>query len=500
MQKRFVAICFRHLTTDWFTRRRPALRHLPFVLSAAVHGRMLVTAANALAQAEGIAPGMPVADARAILPGLEVLDDQAGLSARLLKSFARWFIRYTPIAAMDPPDGILLDSTGCAHLWGGDKAYITVIIKRLGAFGYDAGAAMADTIGAAWAMARFAGEPSVIESGKHLQALLALPPEALRIETGMAEQLQKLGLRRTGDLMGIHRPALRRRFGQQLLQRLDQALGREEELIVPVQQAATYRERLPCLEPIVTATGIEIALQRLLETLCGRLQQEQKGLRSALFTCYRVDGKTVETGIGTNRPSHRTAHLFKLFEPKLSAIEPALGVELFELEAPVVEGLSPLQEKLWEGSGGMEDNRLAELMDRLTCRLGAHTIHRYMPCEHHWPERSLRLATSLYEKPLSPWRTDRPRPLRLLSKPELIEVAAPVPDYPPMLFRYKGRLHQINKADGPERIEREWWLEEGEYRDYYQVEDAEGRRYWIFRAGDYAEKKSIQWFLCGFFA
>jgi protein ImuB len=500
MQKRFVAIWFRHLTTDWFARRRPALRRLPFVLSAPEHGRILVTAANALAQAEGIVAGMPVADARAILPGLELLDDPAGLSARLLQGFARWFIRYTPIAAMDPPDGLLLDVTGCAHLWGGEKAYLTVITNRLNALGYDAATAMADTIGAAWALARFAGGLSVSESGQHPKALLSLPPEALRMETGAAERLQKLGLRRIGDLMGMPRPALRRRFGQQLLQRLDQALGREEELIVPVQQAATYRERLPCLEPIATAAGIAIALQRLLETLCLRLQQEQKGLRSALFKCYRVDGKTVEASIGTNRPSHRTGHLFKLFETRLSSIEPALGIELFELEAPVVEALSPLQEKLWEGSSGMEDNRLAELVDRLAGRLGAHTIHRYIPCEHHWPERSFRQAASLDEKALSPWRTDRPRPLQLLSKPEPVEAAAPVPDYPPMLFRYKGKVHQIKKADGPERIEREWWLEEGEYRDYYQVEDQEGQRYWVFRTGDYAENKSVQWFLSGFFA
>jgi protein ImuB len=500
MQKRFVSIWFHHLTTDWFIRRQPALQQVPFILCAPSHGRIIVTAANAMVQKMGIDTGMVLADARAIIPGLEVLDDKPGLSSKLLKGLAQWFIRYTPFTSIDPPNGIILEVTGCSHLWGGDRAYLTEIITRLKTTGYGARAAMADTIGCAWAVARFADRSSIINSGQHTEALLSLPPASLRLEPDIIERLQKLGLRQINDFIGMPRSALRRRFGQHLILRLDQALGQKEELIVPEQPVEPYQERLSCLEPIVTAPGIEIALQRLLETLCSRLQKEQKGLRIASFKGYRIDGKVEEVSIGTNRPSHNITHLFKLFEIKLSTIEPALGIELFVLEAPKVEDLSPLQQKLWEGTGGLEDNRLSELIDRLAGKMGADTIHRYLPDEHHWPDRSMKPASSLDERSTTTWRVDRPRPLQLLSKPEPIEVAAPIPDYPPMLFRYKSKVHNIKKADGPERIEREWWLEEGEHRDYYCVEDEDGHRYWVFRSGHYSEETMYQWFIAGFFA
>ncbi|MFI5132163.1 MAG: DNA polymerase Y family protein, partial [Chitinophagales bacterium] len=248
-----------------------------------------------------------------------------------------------------------------------------------------------------------------------------------------------------------------------------------------------------------TATGIEIALQRLLETMCHRLQQEQKGLRRALFKSYCIDGRIETLEIGTNRPTHNVSHIFKLFEIKISSIEPGLGIELFVLDAPTVEDVKHLQEKLWETTGGLDDIGLSELLDRLAGKLGANQIHRYVPDEHYWPERSIRLASSLNEKAITEWKVDRPRPVQLLSKPELIYVTAPIPDYPPMNFRYKGKLHKIIKADGPERIEQEWWIEEGKHRDYYCVEDEEGRRYWLFRSGHYSDK-SYQWFIHGFFA
>ena len=499
MQKRFVSIWFRHLTTDWCSGRQPALKQVPFVLTAPERGRMTITAVNALAQAQGIHTGMVVADARAIIPSLQVLDDKPMLAQRLLKKFAEWCIRFTPVVSADEPDGLLLDATGCAHLWGGENNYLDEIIKRISTLGYDVRAAMADTIGAAWAVARFRTDVAIVENGRHTAALLPLPPAALRLPMEILERLQKLGLRQIKNVISIPRPALRRRFGQMLLQRTDQAFGCEAETIEPVIPIQPYHERLPCLEPIVTATGIEIALKRLLDTLCSRLSSEHKGVRTAVFKGYRVDGKIEQVEIGTNRGSHHAAHLFKLFEIKLPTIEPALGIELFTLEAPKVEDVSPIQEKLWEGSCGLDDNGLAELLDRLTNKIGTNSIHRYLPDEHYWPERSVKQATALNEKPATAWRTDKPRPVQLLARPEPIQVAAPIPDYPPMLFRYKGKVHNIKKADGPERIEQEWWLQEGQHRDYYYVEDEDGQRYWLFRLGHYQDKMS-QWFIHGFFA
>jgi protein ImuB len=500
MQKRFISIWFRYLKTDWWIRRRPMLHDKPFVLASPDHGRMVITAANGLAQKEGIDIGMVVADARALIPSLEVLDDQPETLARLLNGLAEWCIRYTPAVAIDPPDGLLLDVTGCAHLWGGEKSYIREIRKRFKHFGYDINMALTDAIGAAWAIARFSPNDRIIENGQQHMALLSLPPASLRIEASATERLEKLGLSQISQLISMPRSALRRRFGAQILQRLDQALGYEEERINPVQPIEPYQERLPCLESIVTATGIEIALQRLLDALCHRLQQEQKGLRTAVFKGYRMDGKIEKIEIGTNRPCCNSKHLFKLFELKIESIEPASGIEIFTLEASKVEDLSTVQEQLWGNKMDLDNVELSELLDRIGGKIGAHNIHRYVPAEHYWPERSFKEASSLNETIQTAWKVDRRRPLQLLSRPERIEVTAPIPDYPPMLFRYAGKLHKIMKADGPERIEAEWWLHDGQHRDYYCVEDEDGYRYWLFRSGHYDAAKSYQWFIHGFFA
>jgi protein ImuB len=359
---------------------------------------------------------------------------------------------------------------------------------------------MADTIGAAWAISRFEKNLNIIESGQQTAALLSLPCAALRLEFETLERLEKLGLRQIKDLISMPRSALRRRFGEYFLERLDHALGSEEEIMQPVQPVEPYQEWLPSLEPIVSATGIEIALQRLLDALCHRLNQEEKGLRVALFKCYRVDGKIEKVDIGTNHPSCNSKHLFKLFENKIGSIEPALGIELFILEATKVEDASPVQEKLWDNDARLDDIRLSELLDRLAGKIGADKIHRYVPDEHYWPERSFKPASSINEKLQTTWKVDRPRPLQLLSIPEQIDVTALVPDYPPMNFRYKGKLHKMIKADGPERIEQEWWLQDGQHRDYYCVEDEEGCRYWLFRSGHYDAERTYKWFVHGFFA
>ena len=362
----------------------------------------------------------------------------------------------------------------------------------------------------------------IIEPGQQSTALLNLPAAALRLDDETVERLNKLGLRQVKDFIGMQRSALRRRFGGRkseirsrksdlrpqtsdprsdvnIITRINQALGLEEEFIQPVHPPSPYQERLPCLEPIATATGIEIALQRLLAALCKRLKQEGKGIRNVVLKCYRVDGKIETIEIGTIRASHHAEHLFRLFELKISSIEPALGIELFLLEATKVEDHVSLQSAIWNhGLRGLEDERISELLDRLSNKIGASSIRRYLPAEHYWPERSVKPALSLDEEATTTWKVERPRPLQLLSRPEPVEVMAPIPDYPPMNFRYKGKLHTITKADGPERIEQEWWTQEGQHRDYYYVEDEDGCRYWLFRLGHY-DDRSYKWFVHGWF-
>lgn len=500
MGRRYASIWFRYLKTDWFAHREPRLQTIPFVLATPVHGRMVITAANILAQKEGIHEGMVVADARAIISSLEVINDIEDLAEKLLTRIAKWSIRFTPVVSIDFPNGLIMDITGCAHLWNGEISYLDNIKTRFKKLGFYTRISIADTIGAAWAIARFGNEKTIIESGQQKNAILKLPPSSLRIEPETTERLHKLGLNQVNQFINLPRHALLRRFGQSFLSRIDQSIGFEEEFIQPVEPVTIYQERLPCLEAIVTATGIEIALRQLLEILCDRLRKEEKGIRSCIFKGFRVDGKIEKIEIGTNYPSSQVKHLFKLFEIKISTIEPALGIELFILEAPKVESISSYQEKLWENNQGMDERGLSELMDRLAGKIGADKINRYLPAEHYWPERSIQPAISLRDKPTSNWKLDRPRPLQLLPRPEPIEVTAPIPDYPPMLFRHKGKLHKISRADGPERIEQEWWIQEGEHRDYYHVEDEEGHRYWLFRSGHYTGQRTQQWFLHGFFA
>jgi len=500
MAKRFVSVWFRHLSTDWFNIRQPALGEVPFVLSTATHGRMIVTAANTLAQARGAYAGMVVADARALVPSLNVMEDIPGLPGKLLNRIAEWCIRFSPIVAVDLPDGIIIDASGCTHLWGGEEAYLDAIVNRLKVRGYHVRAAMADTIGAAWAVARYGRDKMLIETFHQSDALMLLPPEALRLDSDTVELFYKLGLRHIKDFMGMPRSALRRRFGQEVIKKMNLAIGLDEEIICPVQPVEQYQERLPSLDPIITASGVEAAFRRLLEMLCESLKGEQKGIRLACIKGYRTDGKIEKIEIGTSHPTVNSEHLYKLFEIKLSSFEPGPGIELFVLEANKVEDNQPAQEKIWGGKDQLAQIRLAELIDRLSGKMGAPSIHRYLPAEHFWPERSIELAETLNQPSSSSWKTDKPRPLQLLSVPEIIEVTAPIPDYPPMLFRHKGKLHKVVKADGPERIEQEWWLQEGEHRDYYCVEDEEGNRYWLFRSGHYKGTKTYQWFVHGFFA
>jgi len=498
MQKRFMAIWFRHLLTDGLALRQPVLKEVPFVLVMPVKNRVVITASNPLAEQQGAFTGMAAADARAAVPELLAIDDMPGKAAKLLRLLGLWCIRYTPIISVDLPDGLILDISGCAYLWGGERAYLKEIVLKLRNAGFDARAAIADTPGAAWAVSRFALVSPIVAVGGQAGVLSALPPVALRLNTEILEKLQKLGFRTIGPLLSMQASVLRRRFGKELLIRLDQVLEKVDEVLIPLIPPVPYVERLPCLEPIRTAPGIEIAIEKLLAALCLRLQAEDKGLRKAVLKCHRIDGRKVQASISTTKGSHSISHLMRLFQLQISKIEPALGIDLFVLEAPRVEDMETVQEQIWSVDRGLADTTLAELLDRVAGKVGADAIRRYLPAEHYWPERSVKIAASLGEQPETAWPVQM-RPMRLLTAPEPIEVMALVPDNPPKTFTYKGKRHVIAKADGPERIGREWWHDSGEHRDYYVVEDTEGQRYWVFRSGHY-DGGDARWYLHGYLA
>lgn len=494
--RRYLSLWFRHLITDSYIRRQPAAKDEPFVFASREKNRDIVTFVSPAADAGGIRPGMVLSDARLLLPGLSVVPGEPD-PGQLLERIALRCIRYSPIVAVDPPDGLFLEITGCTHLWGGEANYYKEITGRMQAGGYDVRAAIADTPGAAWAFARHLYRPPIVPPGKDATFLPQLPPTALRLSTPVLDRLRSLGMSRIRHILDQPRTTLTPRFGKELLQRLDQALGNSEEALLPVVLPMDYRDRLPCLEPVVTAGGIEYALSRLLEMLCHRLQLEGRGLRTALFRCHRVDGRIIERTVSTTRATTRVSHLLKLYETKLTDIEPDLGIELFELEAAITEESEPDQEGLWSGPGTTE---LSELLDRIAVRTGEDRLARYFPAEHYWPERSYR-RMAVGQHGADPQWPAEPRPLFLYNPPEPITVTAPIPDYPPMNFRHRGTLYKVKAANGPTRIENEWWIDNDRPRDYYTVEDETGARYWIFRSGHYSDDaEPVQWFIHGLFA
>src|SRR5690606_18243815 len=310
----------------------------PFVLCTAEHGKMMIKAVSLQARSEGIKAGDVLASARAIIPDLVYFQDDPVSVQKLLSALAEWCLRFTPTVAVDAPDGLLLDISGCTHLRRGERSYIKSLHHKHLTGGYEAQIVIADTIESAWALARYGTSiSSIAVPKKHIEMLSLLPPTALRIEVSTVQRMQKLGFKNIGMFMNMPHNILRRRFGNHLLQRLNQALGNYPETLSPIQPIAPYQERLPCLEPICTATGIAIALRTLLEQLCFRLQKEGKGLRNGVLKGYRIDGNIQQIQIGTNKASYNITHLFQLFELKISTIEPALGIELFVLEAITVE-------------------------------------------------------------------------------------------------------------------------------------------------------------------
>jgi protein ImuB len=476
-------------------------------------GRLSLAAVDAAAEAVGLAPGMPLADGRALAPGLKTAELRPAEDARALAELTEWCGRYTPWSAVDPAGaglgggpasgaGILLDVTGCAGLFGGDAALLADLMTRLGRLGFAARAALADTIGAAWAVARFATDARkpwrVVPPGGARRALAALPPAALRLPPAAGELLERLGLRRIDALAGLPPKTLESRFGPALARRLRQALGTVPEVLSPLVPVPPLLACQVLAEPIVTIEALAYGLDVLAAKLCRRLEAGQRGARRLELTVYRVDGSLRRLALGTSRPSRDPDHLKQLFTGQLARIDPGFGIEVMTLSAPASERLTALQLVLGPaGAGRRGGGGLAGLVDRLEARLGAGRVVRQDPVESRLPERAVRRVPALAPGGPVPWRRGRPRPLRLFTHPEVVEAVALLPDHPPAHFRWRRVQHKVVRAEGPERIVPEWWLDDESRagalaRDYFRVEDEVGRRYWLYRAGG-------RWFIHGLF-
>lgn len=473
-----------------------------------VRGLRRLAAVCPRAEAEGLSPGQALTEARAICPALEVVDDDPEADHAALASLAAWCERYTPLATPDPQDGIFLDITGCAHLFAhGEEALAADLSSRLERNALPCRIAIAGTPGAAWALARSAtarGTCTILPPGQEKEALSVLPVALLRLEARTVASLRRVGLKSIGELARQPRGEITGRFGPMPMLRLDQAYGTAAEAIAWPRPPAPWAERLAFAEPIGTPEDLSRALAHLAQRLCARLEAAERGARRFTASFFRVDDQRPAIAIGTARPVCDAAYITRLLKEKLEKIDPGFGIDAVVLEAEETAPLAPPQRTLAEfGTPPLPD--LAASIDALANRLGPERLWRAAPQESHLPERSVRRIPPL--APCPAWQLDPSveRPLRLLRRPEPIEATAPVPDDPPILFRWRGALHRVRAASGPERIAAEWWRrtpEEGrperdQIRDYYRVEDTDGARFWIFRAG---LAGTPRWFLHGLFA
>ena len=460
---------------------------------------------------------MPLAHAMALVPGLDVADADRDGDLRALSELAAWCLHLSPLTAPDPPDGVWIDVTGCAHLWGGELPMLDSLALRLARAGVQVRAAAADTPGAAHGVARYGAAHAgarcgrdalaVIPPGAQAAALAPLPPRALRIPAETAATLRRLGIEGIGPLDAAPRGPLARRFGAGLLLRLDQAMGRAPEPIQPVLPPGVIQVRRAFPEPISTTESFAAVTVILVDAACLALERRGAGARTLDLLFERVDSTVQALRAGTSRPSRDPRHLARLLHERIERVDPGHGVEAMRLVLPVVEPLAASQRRAeLGGPAGDRDAEvdLAALVDQLSNRLGEGRVYRLAPVESDVPERAMAPVPPLGRAAAGAWVAPWPRPARLLRRPEPVDAVGLLPDHPPRAFTWRRVRHLVLRADGPERITGEWWrraAERSAVRDYWAVEDQDGRRFWLFRQGDGVDPATggLAWFLHGFF-
>jgi protein ImuB len=514
---------------------KPVAPERPFVLAVAAAGGPRIAALNEAAAALGLTVGEPLADARAKAGVLQVRTIDPGADDAALRRLALWATRYTPTASPlckgfwgedNGADGFFLDVEGAAHLFGGEESLLADLAGRLEKnFGLPARLAVADTAGAAWALSRFhAARLKVLPSGEEAAALAPLSIDGLRLTPATRATLRRLGFKTIGSLLDKPRAPFAARFPAELLRRIDQALGRIDEPLVPIVAPPVYHSLHYLLEPIFSQEAIVARASRLMQTLTHVLARDDVGARSLRLSLYNVDGAVETIDIGLTLPTRSVAHVARLIALKLEALaatqDAGFGFEAVGLAVTLAEPMPARQTEFTSpshpspasggGSGWGQGNgteRCAALIDALRQRLGPASVRRFAPVASHIPERAEVLSP--VDSAASAWpEPEQTRPLLLLPHAEPAEdVTALVPEGPPRRFRWRGVTYDVTGAQGPERIGAEWWrqrMQSGAVlptRDYYLVEDAEGHRFWLYREGLYGrETTDPHWFVHGLFA
>ena len=482
-------------------KRRGLFGDHPLVLIAdSAHGPR-VTAANRAGYEAGAQAGMMLADLRALCPQIATAPADPAGDLALLEALALWAQRWGPWSALDPPDGLVVDVTGVAHLYGGEDALLADAARRLRARGLTARLAIAPTAGAAWALAHYGEGATIMQPGDSLDSL---PVAALRLDPATLLVLRRLGLKRIGELSGVARDALARRFrtmrapGANPLIRLDQLTGRVPEPLLPVMRLDVPLVQRRLLEPIRHRSLLDRVVADLCADLARLLESRALGARRVELALWKVDGEVLVRTLEMASASRDSTHICRLFAHRLDGIDAGFGIELARLRAPWTEPLALSQRDL-DAAAEVQGTSLPACIDRLTARLGPQAVRRPVPRASHVPERA-----QVWEE----WAGAAPsheagkeRPLKLLDRAEPIAVLYASPDGLPRRFRWRGEVHEILRAEGPERIAPEWWRERGKVRlrDYYRIEDGQGRRYWIYRSGlpDDGRGGVPEWFLQG---
>lgn len=487
----------------------------PFVLTIEASGGPRIAATNPAAEKIGLFTGQGLSDARAKAGGLlQARSLEADKDARALRRLALWAMRYAPAVAPwgieNGADGFFLDITGAAHLFGGEETLLKDLGKRLRKFHLTARCAIAGTPGAAWALSHHASAlPLVLPDGKEKEALSPLSLKALRLSSGTHEALHRLGFKRIGMLIDAPRAPFAARFEKELLTRLDQALGSRPEALHYIVPPPAYHARRSFLDPIFTQEIVIAAARQLVEHLVPALERDGVGIRGLRLDLYRVDGEVQQLDLGLAAPTRDPLHIIRLIALKLDSLtrglEAGFGFDCVSLSVTSAEPLRSQQADLAApGDKQIEAQAHAHLLDALRQRLGAESVRQLKPIESHLPERAeIPIKAGSAKTDWLPHEPDRARPPLLLPQVEQADVIALIPDGPPRQFRWRGMVHNVTAAQGPERIAPEWWRSSAFAltRDYYCLENETGQRFWLYRDGLYGrETDAPRWFVHGFFA
>ncbi len=479
----------------------------PLVLVGETAHGPRITAASAPARAAGARVGMLLADARAIAPDLVVHPADPAGDRAFLEALALWVQRWGPWSALDPPDGVIVDVTGVAHLFGGEAALMNDARACFAARGLRVRLAIAPTAGAAWALAHHGRDGTALPHDADPQvALRDLPVAALRLDEAVLLLLERLGLKRIGDLAAIGRPALARRFRDRRapaanpLVRLDQFAGRVPEPILPVLTVPVPLVQRRLVEPVRHRALLDRVVDDLATALARRLEALGQGARRLELGLWKVDGDVLVRRLELAAATRDPAHITRLFAHKLDDCDAGFGIEVVRLSAPWAEPLALTQVDL-ESAAENHGTSLSACIDRLSVRLGPGAVAMPVPRASHMPERAQRWVPPDPTVATQEELAFHARPLKLLDRAEAIAVIYEAPDGLPRLFRWRGAVHEITRAEGPERIAPEWWRERGgvRLRDYYRIEDSSGRRFWIYRRGLPGDGRggAPEWFLQG---